>query len=420
MPPGRGSHRFLLTRRTWGALTAATTLAISLAIPATSFADSSTGCDFAPNGTTQSCSPPLAPSTFEGGDGNLVPNTGGNTDWSTVQGLNKGIDLASGSGDNAFGQGTKEDDPNVSVVSGSIPPQKSDLTRFYEASEFVGGPGGGNFLYMGWERTNNLGSVNMDFEINQATTPNLGSPGAHTINRTAGDLLVTFDFTNGGGATADAGGTVTYTVYSDNTCSTQMADAGTKTVTNGNVPDSDPVTFNDASTFFWQAVYSGDASNNCATSDCTSEKLLVKAKPSIATSLSDSTVSVGDSVHDSATLTGATADAGGTVTYTIYNDNTCNTQVADGGTKTVTNGNVPDSDPVTFNNAGTFFWQAVYSGDANNNGATSDCTSEKLGREAERPGDQHRPARHPQRRRHHQRRHLERGRHNHLQPVRPG
>jgi hypothetical protein len=42
-PPGRGSHRFLLTKRTWGVLTAATTLAISLAIPATSFADSSTG-----------------------------------------------------------------------------------------------------------------------------------------------------------------------------------------------------------------------------------------------------------------------------------------------------------------------------------------------------------------------------------------
>ena len=32
-PPGRGSHRFVLTRRTWGALIAATTLAITLAIP---------------------------------------------------------------------------------------------------------------------------------------------------------------------------------------------------------------------------------------------------------------------------------------------------------------------------------------------------------------------------------------------------
>jgi hypothetical protein len=149
-------------------------------------------------------------------------------------------------------------------------------------------------------------------------------------------------------------------------------------VTNGNVPDSDPVTFNNAGTFYWQAVYSGDANNNGAKSDCTTEQLLVKASPSISTTLSAETANIGDAVHDSATLTGATADAAGTVTYTVYSDSTCSTQVADGGTKTVTNGNVPDSDPVTFNNAGTFYWQAVYSGDANNNGATSDCTSEKL------------------------------------------
>jgi hypothetical protein len=41
----------------------------------------------------------------------------------------------------------------------------------------------------------------MDFEINQAVTPNFNGSfsGPITINRTAGDLLVTFDFTNGGG-----------------------------------------------------------------------------------------------------------------------------------------------------------------------------------------------------------------------------
>ena len=125
-----------------------------------------------------------------------LPSTFGTTDWQNVAGLNAGIDVASGSGDNSFGQGTKEDNAAVTVVSGSIPPNKSDLTRFYEASEFANGS---NFLYLAWERTNVLGSANMDFEINQATTPGLGSPGAHTINRMAGDLLVTFDFTNGGG-----------------------------------------------------------------------------------------------------------------------------------------------------------------------------------------------------------------------------
>jgi hypothetical protein len=185
-------------KKKWLVLTAVGALAAGLAIPATSFADNASGCDFAATGTTESCSGPLSGSTFAGGDGNLLttPTTFGTTDWQNVTGLNKGIDLPSGGTDNSFGQGTKEDSPNVTVVTGSIPPQKSDLTRFYEASEFANGS---NFLYLAWERTNNLGSANMDFEINQMTQPDLTTTGAKTLNRTAGDLLVTFDFTNGGG-----------------------------------------------------------------------------------------------------------------------------------------------------------------------------------------------------------------------------
>ena len=139
----------------------------------------------------------LAPSTFEGNDGNLVVNTAGNKDWesSTINRV-RGDDFASGRTDNSFGQGTKEDDANVSVVTGSIPPQKSDLTRFYVGNETVGSK---NFLYLAWERSNVLGSANMDFEINKATQPDLTTTGAKTLIRTAGDLLVTFDFTNGGG-----------------------------------------------------------------------------------------------------------------------------------------------------------------------------------------------------------------------------
>src|SRR5215472_13768279 len=199
IPPHRGKRRFL-RGRTWGVLVAAIVLGTGIAIPAASFADNSSGCDFAATGTTQSCSGPLAGSTFAGGDGNLLasPTTFGSTDWQNVAGLNPGFDLPSGSGDNSFGQGTKEDDPNVSVVSGSIPPNKSDLTRFYEASEFSS-VNNHNFLYLGWERTNVLGSANFDFEINQKTQPDLTTAGAKTLVRTAGDLLVTYDFNNGGG-----------------------------------------------------------------------------------------------------------------------------------------------------------------------------------------------------------------------------
>jgi hypothetical protein len=184
-------------RSLFGVVTATAVALVAWA--AVGLADNASGCDFAATGTTESCSSPLTGSTFAGGDGNLLtsPTTFGTTDWQNVAGLNPGFDLPSGTGDNSFGQGTKEDNPAVSVVSGSIPPNKSNLTRFYEASEI--GSNNHNFLYLAWERTNNLGTANMDFEINQAITPGLGTPGPHTIIRTAGDLLVTYDFTNGGG-----------------------------------------------------------------------------------------------------------------------------------------------------------------------------------------------------------------------------
>jgi hypothetical protein len=137
----------------------------------------------------------LSGSTFEGNDGNLVVNNSGNTDWVNAPNRVRGDDLASGSSDNSFGQGTKEDDANVTVVTGSIPPQKSDLTRFYVGSEFASNA---NYLYLAWERSNVLGSANMDFEINKLTQPSLTTTGPKTLARSAGDLLITFDFGGSG------------------------------------------------------------------------------------------------------------------------------------------------------------------------------------------------------------------------------
>jgi uncharacterized repeat protein (TIGR01451 family) len=81
-------------------------------------------------------------------------------------------------------------------------------------------------------------------------------------------------------------------------------------------------------------------------------------------------------VTDSATLHDASPTAGGTVTYTVFSDSACQVSFHDGGTKTVVMGIVPASDPVSFPTAGTYYWQAHYSGDANNSPATSACTDE--------------------------------------------
>src|SRR5437868_4187706 len=140
----------------------------------------------------------LAPSGFEGNDGNLTccdstpgaPQNGpGTSDWATLASAKvvRTDDVASGSSDNSFGQGTHEDDPNVTVVTGSIPPNKNDLIRSYLSSETVSGK---SFLYLAWERAVNTGSANLDFELNQNATAgwNAGTTGDLTINRTEGDL----------------------------------------------------------------------------------------------------------------------------------------------------------------------------------------------------------------------------------------
>jgi hypothetical protein len=198
------------------------------------------------------------------------------------------------------------------------------------------------------------------------------------------------------GATGDAGGTISYAVYTDNTCSTLATVAtdgisGQPTggnVTNGIADNSGDVTFNKAGNFWWQATYSGDVNNVGTTSPCTSEPLVVNPKhPTLATILVPaSPVTVGATVHDTAQLTGATANAGGTISYAVYTDNTCSTlaTVATDGISgqptggNVTNGIADNSGDVTFNKAGNFWWQATYSGDVNNVGTKSDCTSEPL------------------------------------------
>ena len=116
-----------------------------------------------------------------------------------------------------------------------------------------------------------------------------------------------------------------------------------------------------------------------------------KVSPSITTKISPvdgvatTSTAVGTSVFDTATLSGATSGVTGTVTYSVYTDSAC-ANLAVVGTDidaqptavTISSGAVPNSAIVTFLRAGSYQFQAVYGGDANNFGATSVCGSEPL------------------------------------------
>ena len=98
--------------------------------------------------------------------------------------------------------------------------------------------------------------------------------------------------------------------------------------------------------------------------------------PTITGTLSTTTaILAGSSVTESATLAGATASAGGSATYRVFSNNSCTTLWGNAGSKTVTNALVPTSDPFSFNFPGTYYWQVVYNGDAQNGAATSSCVA---------------------------------------------
>ena len=134
----------------------------------------------------------LTGSAFDATDGNLVVN-GDETDWcSPGLGVVTKNDLPSGQGDDSYAEGAKEHDTNPPVEFGSIPNNKVDLVRTYVASET--GASGDLFVYVGWVRADDNGTGTISFELNQSGV--LLSNGVNH-QRTAGDLLITFDF--GGG-----------------------------------------------------------------------------------------------------------------------------------------------------------------------------------------------------------------------------
>jgi hypothetical protein len=221
-------------------LTAVAVLAIGVAIPAA-----------ATVGLAAPAQVDLPGTTFNATDGDLTVESG-ETDWnSPAPNLTIDCDLASKlpnnnaacfqalgqpvpTADTSFGQGTKSDNANVTLVTGSIPPNKSDLSRFYTGSDFLSN---NNFLYLAWERANTPGSANINFEINQNKTPGLTdmSSGPVTLNRTAGDLLITFDFSGSGTPTLSLATWITTGATSQCVASNSLPCWGNQEVLGGNV-----------------------------------------------------------------------------------------------------------------------------------------------------------------------------------------
>ena len=169
-------------------------------------------------------------------------------------------------------------------------------------------------------------------------------------------------------------GTVTFRLYSDAACTMQVF-TSTNPVVGGTTATSGSFAPSALGTYYWTAVYSGDANNDGATSPCGAPNesvTITRATPGISTQASPGNL-VGAPVRDVATLAGG-LDPTGTVTFRLYGDAACATQVFT-STNPVVAGTTATSDWFTPTSPGTYRWTAIYSGDVNNNAATSPCNA---------------------------------------------
>ena len=151
-----------------------------------------------------SASATVAPSGFEGNDGNmalgnsLVPADLGTKDWATLSSSAVDrLDDSTTSSDDSLGKGSKEDDLVANVVTQSVPP-KDDFKHVFLSGEHVGGK---DFLYLSSIRAAPNGSANLNVELNKGTDGNNENGPPATPKRVAGDRLITFDFKSGGSPT---------------------------------------------------------------------------------------------------------------------------------------------------------------------------------------------------------------------------
>jgi uncharacterized repeat protein (TIGR01451 family) len=152
-------------------------------------------------------------------------------------------------------------------------------------------------------------------------------------------------------------------------------------------PDVGPLA---GGTWNWLAEYSGDETNNPATSTCGDEEFFIgQGQGGITTMVEDeqgtqypvgAEVEVDTVLRDIAVLDGVTPDAGGSVTFFLHQGEDCSGDpIFNSDPVPVVNGEVQGpSGTITFVDQGTYQWVAVYSGDENNATVSSTCGAETI------------------------------------------
>jgi len=221
------------------------------------------------------------------------------------------------------------------------------------------------------------------FTVTAQTAINTSAGGPFTIG-VDGTVALSDTATLSGG-TSDATGTITFTLYDNDTCTHAVGTASaTVNGADGDQYVSSPaIVVSATGTYHWIASYvSGDTSKNANTiSTCgaPNENPVVNPRPTTLTTNAGGPFVLGAdgtvALSDTATLSGGTSGAGGTITFMLFSDSACSNQVGTDVTAAVNgaDGKNYTSPPITVNAAGTYYWVASYGSDSKNAASSSTC-----------------------------------------------
>ena len=241
---------------------------------------------------------------------------------------------------------SNDNTPGYNVYTG--PAENLDGSQVFVAAPFNG--------FSHWFVCYHMGQATPT--VSTALTGGSVSGGVSTLSVPLGGSFTDVATVSGGSSPS---GTVTFSLYSNNTCSTQVGSSVFSSTWTGDTvtsPSMGPI--NSTGTYYVKAVYGGDTNNAGNTSPCTSEVVTVgQATPTVSTTANGGLSSATDTV----TVRGPSGQPTptGTVVFTLYSSNGTsegtNTQTLSGGTATST--------PFSYTGlaAGTYHFVAVYTPD---------------------------------------------------------
>jgi hypothetical protein len=372
---------------------------------------------------------------FEDDDGNLAPEAPINFDWNSfapttwtgTAPFRQAVDTAGDwefngledaqktNSDTGFAGGTKQDADCAKVI-GSSAPNKDDLKRIYIAHKTVNDH---IYLMLGWVRipqNSTSSSAHVGFEFNQSNTA-CGGNSDGLVKRTAGDMLIVYDFEGGSAAPVL---TVRRWVTSPpaacevsnnnppcwsvavNLSASGFAEAKVNTaeVTDQVAPGGNEklqtqefgeagIDLTAAGIFGETCMAFGKASgvsrSSGNSSNAAMEDLVGPGNVDIENCRPTQTTTAQKVViADFAKPTGGFGTPTGTVTFRLFSTSDCSgTPLYDSGPVTLVNGLASTNDAQnstgsrTLTANGTYKWLVSYSGDANNQPSTSACGTEQ-------------------------------------------